>query len=101
MGRWAQRSRGGGGLNPPNFILSASIIDDATVQVTYAHPVTAGVFGSFNFEILPSSAFQNAISQVSSNVISLDYGSGVTGEDQLRYAGTAANVVTPQTVDFP
>jgi hypothetical protein len=101
MGRWAQRSRGGGGLNPPNFILSASIIDDATVEVTYQHPITAGVFSSFNFELLPIAAFQNAISQVSANVISLDYGSGATGQDQIRYAGTAANVLSPQTVDFP
>lgn len=100
MGRWAQRSRGGGGLNPPNYILTASIDDATTALLVYKTAVTATGLGNTAFISLPSGTTSIAVLQNGAEGAEVDFIGDISADETIRFNGPAANVLSPQTVTY-
>lgn len=99
MGRWAQRSRGGGGLNPPNYMTLAVNTDSDEHTVTYAHAIAAESLQPGAFQSNPSGESGADVNQLDATRVIITFGGSVTGDTDLTFNGSTANVITPQTVD--
>lgn len=99
MGRWAQRTRGGGGINTPLFMVSASVDDDAHITVTYNRLPTAAINSSgFSFSAAPSGAFADSATVTGPLTLQLHFNGDVTADTTLTYHGTYALALFPQTI---
>lgn len=103
MGRWAQRRRAGGGPPASSTIIQittaafASLIE---VNVGYSADVNASDFDPSNFTMLPDNVTAITVSQLSSDILIIDFGEDVTTSSEIRYIGTVTNVLSPQTVEI-
>jgi hypothetical protein len=100
MGRWAQRQRGGGGINQPIAILSATIADSTHAHAQFSRAVVAAEFNGFFFQSDPSSEVGQSVSQISAQVLEIEFAGDITSDTDLIYSGSVANVITPQTVNY-
>lgn len=100
MGRWAQRTRGGGGINAPNYIAAASITGGATARLTYAKPIDAAALTPDDFTSDPSSTQGDVVTQFSDNEVDVSFPSVINTDTEITYTGTVAGITTPQTVIY-
>lgn len=100
MGRWSQRSRTGGGINQPLFMVQALHLGINAIIVTYNREVDAAQFVEIGFVTVPGTYIPDSIDQDSDNVIVLNYSFDVGSETALTWEGASANVLTPQTISI-
>jgi len=104
MGRWAQRrlGNGGGGSGAaPILILSAEVQPDTLhVDVAFDANISVGDFAAANFSTGPILKIGTAVAQLATDTLRVTFGSDVSINATLTYAGTAPNVSTPQTIDL-
>lgn len=98
MGRWAQRRRGGGGPNPLNQIISASIQGPVLIEAVYAAPVDGAGFDVAVFESDPSAEQSSSYSIGPSTTLQIFFDFSVIGDTSLTYSGTTPGILSPQTV---
>jgi hypothetical protein len=98
MGRWAQRTRGGGGINALNqitFVVQSAI---AKEEISYEHAVDASQLVAAEFTSNPSGETGVSMIQSSPTVIEVTFTSDVGGDTELVYTGSTPGIQTPQTV---
>lgn len=100
MGRWAQRSRSGGGAQVLNSMVGRLFTSPATLRVYYATAVTALAFSGDEFTAQPSGTQALTVTQNGPTAVLLDFGVAVNTDTTLEYAGSATGVVTPQTISI-
>lgn len=100
MGRWAQRQRGGGGVNQPIVILNVTHGDTNEAVVTFSKPVTASNFSGFGWSSTPSAETADSFAQTAGQVITVTFNGDVDEDTELVYNDTVVNIVRPQTVPY-
>lgn len=102
MGRWAQRTRGSGNPTLLNSMQLASIQGSGhdIVEVAYAYAIEASKLAAADFTSNPSSEVPSTVSQLSVNVVSLQFGVDLTGDTDLTYSGAYVKVQHPQTINY-
>jgi len=98
MGRWAQRSRGGGGITPLNAILKAFIFDADVEDLTYQHNVDASTLVPAAFVSNPSTRNPTTIAQVTPRKVRLQYPDAIDADTTVTYSGATGGIRTPQTI---
>lgn len=98
MGRWAQRQRGGGGINTPLFMLTAAENDVDEVLVTFSGPVVAAAFTGFPFTSNPSGFNSNSVTQSGTDTLLVGLSGDITTDTTFTYNGSVANTAFPATV---
>lgn len=100
MGRWAQRTRAGGTVNNFNQMTEALVTDapNGLVEVTYDNPVNGLLFNPNTFTVTGAPEQAIALTQLSANVIELEFPIDITAETDLLYDGVVAGIITPQTI---
>lgn len=105
MGRWANRSRRGGGtsLAPPATITITGVVAEDTgaghIIVTFSAPVSAGDFNANAFTDVTAGNPAEAVSQDTPNSLlyeSVFWQDTINPGDAWIYSDTVLNVVTPQ-----
>lgn len=102
MGRWAQRTRGGGGASTSSIIqmVSAHIVDGATITVTYNANITAITFTAADFTTTPSNFSSDLVISQVGTVLTLDFGNDISFETAITYTGSATGIQTPDSVNL-
>jgi len=102
MGRWAQRSRGGGGISTPIEMIDVSIQGSGqdAIFVDYSGGVNANVFDPADFSSSPSGAVGVAVSQNSIRQLRVDLDMTALGDTDFTYSGTLPSIVHPQTIAY-
>lgn len=102
MGRWAQRTRGGGGIGGGNA-LNRIVINkkDSFTQSTetYLKAVNAASFSVGDWISTPGGATVTNIAQGADNKLVLTW-DDIETETGLTYTGVAVGVQTPQSLNF-
>lgn len=98
MGRWAQRTRRGGGPPTPSCatIIHALLLDPATVDIDFTIDVDVADFNASDFTVPVDGLTGISIVQAGSNTVEVDLGGSTTVGSILHYAGTAPGVCSPQ-----
>lgn len=102
MGRWAQRSRSGGGPPAPAaliYIASASNDGFTEVRLRYSAAVDSDDFASIDFELTPGASNPILIAQGDPDELVLTFGDS-SGATSITYNGGFPGLLSPQTVDF-
>lgn len=98
MGRWAQRTRGGGGINALNHITSARYGAIEIRRLTYREAVDATQLDATKFASGPSGITGIGITQIDPHTIDVEMSSDIGTDTSVTYTGTTPGVQTPQTV---
>lgn len=98
MGRWAQRTRAGGGITAANFMTKASIQGPVHIVVDYYRPVDADALIPVAFTSLPSATHADDTINVFPNQISLFFPDPIIGDTDLEYTDGTPGIRTPQTI---
>lgn len=97
MGRWAQRTRSGGG-NPSLNSMTRAVFDGTdTILVTYAMSVKDSSLSPGSFTSLPSNTVSVNVVQVDKNRVDVVFGSDVDTDTSIRYNGSTLGFLFPQT----
>lgn len=102
MGRWSQRRRrGGGGPGPAGpsctLVTLVTIIDSGTVEVTFGANVTAALFGTDEFQTIPSGASNNSATQFAANVIRFGMNDDVGSDTDWNLNSPSNNLCPDQS----
>jgi len=100
MGRWAQRSRRGGGPHLENFIVGARLVGSLSLRVYYAKDVDASQLVANTFESLPSGESGDFTQQVAPREVEVVLVGDATGDTSMIYTGTTPGIQTPDGVDY-
>lgn len=97
MGRWSQRRRCGGGFSI-NMMVSAAIVADEEVEITFLGPVDATQFAGTDFESQPTFFESISVGQQSARVIVVTFQDNISAETAIRYTGLVPGILTNQTI---
>lgn len=100
MGRWAQRTRAGGGINELNSILLATKSGSFSALLTYAFNIDATQLGLADFESELSSEQPDSINQIDNRSVELNFAGDISGDTQIVYSGATGGILTPQTAFY-
>lgn len=98
MGRWAQRTRGGGGVTPLNLIVYVKQTGDFTQAITYQRPISRAALNPTAFQSQPTGELSTGLVQDSPRQVTATFDVETIGDVTLTYTGTTPGVLTPQTV---
>lgn len=101
MGRWAQRSRAGGGVTPLNFMISGRRADNFNWRITYASAVDAAALSPAAFTTNAGGVTTSLITQIGTREINIIWDDTTTGEVSVTYNGVTPGIQTPQTLVVP
>lgn len=96
MGRWAQRTRSGGGKSI-NFITAAVEQSEFDLVLTYLNAIDASEFELPDFDTEPGFFEPVAITNDSANEIHLEFGDDISAETDITYQGDTPGVLAPQS----
>jgi hypothetical protein len=106
MGRWAQRTRRGGGPGtapPPTITITQVFVDDfsgGTIQVDFSAAVTAAMFDPGAFRSDSGLDPGEDVAQVGANSLlyhAVAWESNLNTGDPWQYTDSVSDVVTPQS----
>lgn len=100
MGRWAQRSRSGGGTAILNYMLRASATDTTHARITFAENVSAAAFDVGGFESSPSGATAQVFVQVSKRIVDLEWDGSTAADDEVVYVQNAPGFQPNQHLQY-
>lgn len=105
MSEHARRTRRGrdskGDAAPPlRFITIAHKVAGNQITATYNEPQSAAAFSGGNFQSFPSGRITGPYIQVSPTVVRMQFSGSIAGDTNVVYGGSAAGVLTPQTVPY-
>lgn len=100
MGRWAQRTRAGGGKSGLTVLVYAHKIPTDTITVAWSDVVKAATFSPSNFASAPSNITCTDIAQTAPNRLSLQMDDDISAETSINYIGTAPGVKSPDNKIF-
>jgi hypothetical protein len=102
MGRWAQRSRSGGGppLQGPIQIQTATKIGSIDIELTYDRDVTSVGFLPQDYTTNASAQAGEFLSHPTPTQVQVTFPSPVDTDVSVTYTGAEPNVLTPQTVAY-
>jgi hypothetical protein len=98
MGRWAQRTRSGGGITPLNFITTALAGGGVTIIINYSRPVDGSQLDQSAFTAEPEGEVANNLTQFDEHGIELQFPDDIAPGGTLVYDGSTPGILTPQTV---
>lgn len=101
MGRWAQRSRAGGGVTPLNAMQSGRRVDNFNWRITYAAAIDAAELAAGQFISDPSGVTVSSITQIGPREVAIQWDDTTTAETGIEYTGDTPGVLTPQTLIVP
>lgn len=101
MGRWAQRTRSGGGT-PSNPTL-ANMIEaqqesSIELSVEWNSPAPIGNFDLADFITVTGAFVPTSMSQVNPTTILFEFADDLSGETELQYTGDTPGFLTPDSV---
>lgn len=101
MGRWAQRSRGGGGTTLPlNFITEAAKQGGAIVDGQYARALTVSALVPTAFLSSPSGKIGQSILDLGDGAFEITFNGNVAADTGMTYSGHTPGVLTPQIIFY-
>lgn len=102
MGRWAQRTRGGGSVTTPNQIISAVISGSGQdqVELTYLYNITAIILTGADFTSNASGEVGQSVAQNLPNSVLVQFLVDLTGDTSITYSGTVPGLLHPQTKNY-
>lgn len=97
MGRWAQRTRCGGGKSI-NFMTAAQEIGSTELRVTFLDAVTAAEFGTSDFDTTPGEFEPSGFSNFAPNVLDITFNDSIESETDLNYLGLVPGILANHSV---
>jgi hypothetical protein len=100
MGRWAQRTRGGGGINAINYIVGLGAASSGSMYVQYANAIDASQLLMGDFFFNPTGEFADSLVQLDSHRIEVTIAGLINSENEVIYTGSTPGIQTPQTFNI-
>lgn len=103
MGRWAQRSRSGGGPALFNAMNGAMIVDTDRAVISFALPINAATFPAGAFTSNPSGALSTTIDVTGDDVnttLDVTFDDSLATDVSVTQTGAVPGIQTPTTVSY-
>lgn len=87
MGRWAQRTRSGGGASI-NFPISAAHDDPETLIIFFRNPIVPSQLNAADFQVSPSDLFGISVSASGANSVIVAWAVDISTDNFLNFNPT-------------